>query len=107
MTIKKRMEFNFWFDGKPESVKRAGYQDADHFKTVAVDMLQSGLSIAELQRKHNLPSDMPQLISNSFREGPGQRYLIKLIVEDQIQPHPDFWSNEIGRKLAAKLKNRQ
>ena len=107
MASKERIDFRFEFDGQINRINRAGYESVEHFKTVAVDLLQSGLYIAGLHKKHNLPPDMPQLISNSFREGPGQRYLIKLIVEDQIQPHPDFWRNEIGRKLEAELKNRQ
>ena len=106
MTIEQAISFTFKFDGQIYSVNRIGYESVEQFKTIADDMLVNGLYSTALYEKYNPPTHTPQTITNTFRSGPGQMYLLKLILDDQIEPHEDFWSNEVGRNIDRELQKR-
>ena len=99
----EQVSFRFRFNGVNEQINRKGYHSADQIDAIARDMIRTGIYATELYDKYNLRVHYSNIIQNTFRSGPGQRYLIKLIVEEQETPHPEFWKTEVGKNVSALL----
>ena len=99
MTTQARMHFQFQdVDGNHRQINRQSFESGEQFVIVAKDLLTSGLGIADICRKYELP-DNPTNVDAAFRDGPGQAYLIKLIIEDGLKPHPRFLEYRSGRRV--------
>ena len=99
MTTLTRMHFQFEdVDGNDRQINRQSFESTEQFVTVSKDLLTSGLGIADICRKYELP-DNPTNVDATYRDGPGQAYLVKLIIEDGLVPHPRFLEYRSGRRI--------
>ena len=100
-TTDYKIDFRFEFDGKPNVINRKGYESEEQLHEIATDMIEKGWYLKDICKEYDLTVDYEQLISNTFRQGPGHRYLVKLIRDEGLKAHPDFWENEAGRNVRA------
>ena len=94
-----RINYPVHFNGECRVVKRTGFESVEQFKAIAEDMVRNGLYITEIYDKYNIDKDYPQVVSNTFKSSPGQLYMIKLIIEEGIEPHPVFYEREVGKNI--------
>ena len=88
--------YRFNYLGQQCQINRK-YESPQLIDKIIEDLVYDGLYIADINSKRDI--EYPQEVSNTFREGPGQKLLIKFIVENRINPHPRFWQCEIGRNI--------
>lgn len=91
------------FNGEVKNVRRKHYESVEQFEAVAEDMILHGMYNGELCEKYDLNTHYGNLIANTFRDGGGQLYLLKRIIEDDLTPHPEFFDTEVGRNVKALL----
>ena len=101
--VKMNLEF-VDVDGNNRQIGRTLYESNEHFIAVAEDYLTSGLTAAQVCRKHNIGNQTN--VDAAFRDGPGQAYMIKRIIEDGLTPHPQFLSYRSGRRIKDQLEMR-
>lgn len=98
MSNQTRMYFKFSdVNGRTRIVNRSTYKSAQEFKDVADDVLINGLWIGDIGRKYDLNDT--SMIEATFREGPGQAWLVKRIIEDGVTPHPSFSRHRSGQRV--------
>ena len=99
-----KVTFKFDYNGRTETIERSGFRYPEQIDEIARDMITTGIYGVDVYDKYELTTGYSQVVMNTFRSGPGLRYVIKLITEEGVVPCDEFLATiQVGHAVRDEL----